>query len=252
MVVSAGWFSSREIPEFRQVMVPELIQRGYTVFAVTHGSQPRYTISDAVADVDRAVRYVRFHAKDFAIDPERIGITGASAGGHLSLMQGVAGRPGDPKAKAPVQRTSSRVQAVACFFPPTDFLNYGKEGKIELGGGLLGMGPFDFRELDPKTRAHVPITDAKRRLEIGRSISPVHCANKDAPPTLIVHGDADTLVPLQQSERFVARMKEVGAPVQLLVRPAAGHSWELPRRDMPTIGDWFDKHLRDSAREKTR
>ena len=79
--------------------------------------------------MNRAVRFIRYHAKDYTIDPDRIGITGGSAGGHLSLMQGTAGDAGDPKAKDPVDRTSSRVQAVACFFPPTDFLNWGEKGK---------------------------------------------------------------------------------------------------------------------------
>ena len=65
--------------------------------------------------------------------PSAIGITGSSAGGHLSLMQGTAGDKGDPKAKDPIDRVSSRVQAVACFYPPTDFLNYGKPGEIALG-----------------------------------------------------------------------------------------------------------------------
>jgi acetyl esterase/lipase len=121
MVISGGFFSSREsiIPGF----VRPLTERGYTVFAVLHGSQPRYTIPEIVQDINRAVRFIRYHAKNYGIDPERIGITGASAGGHLSLMLGTAGDTGNPNASDPVDRVSSRVQAVACFFPPTDFLN---------------------------------------------------------------------------------------------------------------------------------
>ena len=112
-------------------------KRGYTVFAVVHGSQPRYTIPEVVADMNRAVRFIRYHAERLKIDPDRIGITGGSAGGHLSLMQGTAGNRGQPDAKDPIDRTSSRVQAVACFFPPTDFLNYGKPGENALGRGIL-------------------------------------------------------------------------------------------------------------------
>ena len=134
-VVSGGWFSSHEAinPGF----VDELLKRGYTVFAVVHGSQPRFTIPEIVKDMNRAVRFIRYHAKDYHIDPDRIGITGASAGGHLSLMQGTAGDTGDKSAKDPIDQTSSRVQAVGCFFPPTDFLNYGKPGEIALGCGVL-------------------------------------------------------------------------------------------------------------------
>ena len=72
---------------------------------------------------------------DYSIDPDRIGITGGSAGGHLSLMQGTAGDKGNPAAQNPIDKTSSRVQAVACFFPPTDFLNYGKPGENAVGRG---------------------------------------------------------------------------------------------------------------------
>src|SRR5207244_4472254 len=102
--------------------------------------------------------------------PDRIGITGGSAGGHLSLMMGTSGNAGNPKAKDAVDRASSRVQAVACFYPPTDFLNYGEKGKIALGRGTLSnfKAPFDFHELDKKAGRFVPITDEERILAIGR------------------------------------------------------------------------------------
>ena len=115
----------------------ELLKRGYTVFAVVHGSQPKYTIPEILEDINRAVRFIRHHAKDYRVDPDRLGIAGASAGGHLSLMQGTSGDLGNKGAKDPIDRESSRVQAVACYFPPTDFLNYGKPGEITLGDGVL-------------------------------------------------------------------------------------------------------------------
>ena len=94
-----------------------LLDRGYTIFAVVHGSQPRYTVPEIIPDINRAVRFIRYHAKDYGIDPQRIGICGASAGGHLSLMIGTAGSKGKQDTSDPVDRESSRVQAVACFFP---------------------------------------------------------------------------------------------------------------------------------------
>ena len=107
-----------------------LLDRGYTVFAVVHGSQPRFTVPEIIQDMNRAVRFIRYHAKDYGIDKARIGISGAHRrAGHLSLMLGTAGSLGDPNAKDPVDRESSRVQAVACFFPPADLLNYGQAGK---------------------------------------------------------------------------------------------------------------------------
>jgi len=245
--VSGGWFSSHEA--IRPAAVAALLDRGYTVFAVVHGSQPRYTIPDAIADMNRAVRFIRFHAKQYGIDPDRIGVTGGSAGGHLSLMLGMAGDAGNPKAADPVDRTSSRVQAVACFFPPTDFLNYGSEGNVVLGDKVLSgfKAPFDFRELDPKTRSYVPITDRQRLLEIGRAISPYYHVTKDDPPTLIIHGDADKLVPIQQAERIIARLKEAGVPAELVVKKGQAHGWPNLAADMTTIADWFDKHLRRQA-----
>src|SRR4051794_13905682 len=153
-VVSGGWVSAHELaaPEFPFSPVNELVKRGYTVFAVVHGSQPKFTIPEILQDMHRAVRFIRAHAADYKIDPDRIGITGGSAGGHLSLMQGTAGDQGDPKARDPIDRASSRVQAVACFFPPTDFLNYGKPGENALGRGVLKdfHPPFAFQEFDAK------------------------------------------------------------------------------------------------------
>src|SRR5262249_407611 len=123
--VSGGWFSSHA--NINPVFVNEFTKRGYTVFAVVHGSQPKFTIPEILGDMHRAARVGRGSAKRWKIDPDRIGIYGLSAGGHLSLMQGTAGNAGNPKSKDPVEAISSRVQAVACFFPPTDFLNYGEK-----------------------------------------------------------------------------------------------------------------------------
>jgi acetyl esterase/lipase len=126
-VVSGGFFSSHEA--INSAFVQPLIDRGFTVFAVVHGSQPRYTVPEIIQDMNRAVRFIRHHAKNHGINPDRIGIYGGSAGGHLAMMLGTAGDKGDPNAKDPVDREWSRVQAVACFFPPADFLDFGKPGK---------------------------------------------------------------------------------------------------------------------------
>ena len=127
VVVSGGFVSSHSA--INPAFALPLLDRGYTVFTVVPGSQPRYTVPEIIGDMNRAVRFIRFHAKDYGIDPGRLGVCGASAGGHLSLMLATAGKTGDPAAKDPVDRESSRVQAVACFFPPTDMLNYGAPGK---------------------------------------------------------------------------------------------------------------------------
>ncbi len=248
-VVSGGWFSGHEGigPGF----VTPFVERGYTVFAVVHGSQPKFTIPEILQDMNRAVRFIRYHAKDYGIDPDHIGIYGGSAGGHLSLMQGVAGDKGSLLTADPVDRASSRVQAVACFFPPTDFLNYGKEGENAVGRGILENfhAPFAFHELDPKTKTFVLITDEAKITEIAKQISPVTHVTADDPPTLIFHGDADTLVPMQQSELIVKKLKDAGVEAKLVVKPGASHGWAGLDKDLSQFADWFDAHLKKSAAE---
>lgn len=243
-VVSGGWSSTHDLN--MTPFVGPLVDRGYTVFSVVHGSQPKFTIPEIAEDLNRAVRFIRYHAKDYAIDPDRIGIYGASAGGHLSLLQGTAGNAGNPEAKDPVNRTSSRVQAVACLYPPTDFLNYGKEGVNALGKGILEKfkAPFDFHEHDKNINKFVPIVDEAAILELGRKISPAHQVTPDDPPALIVHGDADALVPIQQSELIVAKLKQAGVDAKLIVKPGAKHGWPGQDQDLLRFADWFDQHLK--------
>jgi acetyl esterase/lipase len=241
-LISGGWHSDHR--SIRR-SYPEYLERGYTVFAVVHGSQPRFTIPEAVGDVQRAVRYIRAHAGDFHIDPERIGVTGGSAGGHLSLMLGTTGKDGNAEAMDPVERVSSRVQAVACFYPPSDFLNYGGKGKVALGSGTLEWlkSPFDFEEYDQIAKRFNRVLDEGRRRAIGKNISPIYHVSKQSAPTLIVHGDEDKIVPIQQAESMIARLKKAGVPAKLIVKHGKGHGWRDSNKDVPILVDWFDKYL---------
>ncbi len=251
LCVSGGWFSSHEA--ISPAFCGEPLKRGYTMFAVVHGSQPKFAIPEILLDMHRAVRYVRHHAKDYKIDPDHIGIMGGSAGGHLSLMQGTAGDQGDPKAKDEVDRESSRVQAVGCFFPPTDFLNYGKPGEIALGRGKLAFfrGAFDFQEWDEPTHHFVEITDEKKIEDIGKQISPITHVSKDDPPTLIIHGDADPLVPYQQAQIMIDKLKEAGVKAELVTKEGKGHGWPPAEMfaDTAKIADWFDANLKPPKKE---
>jgi acetyl esterase/lipase len=246
--VSGGWFSGPPGEQLNPIAVP-LLANGYTVFAVVHGSQPKYTIPEILEDMHRAARFVRFHAKKYGIDPDRIGMTGGSAGGHLSLMQGTAGTDGKLNAKDPIDRVSSRVQAVACLFPPTDFLNYGKPGEDAIGRGTLAnyAAAFDFREFDKEKKKFVTITDEAKIVEWGRKISPITHVSAKSAPTFIIHGDADLLVPIQQAETFLEKLKEAGVETKLVVKPAAAHGWgDLPK-DVEQFVGWFDAHLKKGA-----
>ena len=232
-LVSGGWFSAHE------AIYPEnyrpLLAHGYTVFAVVHGSQPKYIVTEIEPDIHRAVRFIRHNAAKYGVDPNRLGLTGGSAGGHLSLTMATQGCPGNPAAKDPVDRESSEVQCVACFFPPTDFLNYGKPGEDAVGVGVLK----DFKP------AFGPLADTPEgRQKLGREISPIYFIHSNMPPILIMHGDADKLVPIYQSQCFVKRCQEVGSPVKLTTREGKVHGWAGMDKDVEIFAEWFDQHLK--------
>ena len=234
-LVSGGFFSSHEA--INPGMLKPFLDRGYTVFAVVHGSQPKFAIPEIVQDIHRAVRFVRFSAARYGIQPHRLGITGASAGGHLSLTLGTQGGPGRPDAKDPIDRESSAVHAVACFFPPTDFLNYGTPGVDAVGVGILAAFKPAFGP-----QAETP----EGRRSLGQAISPINFVTSYLPPTLIIHGDADTLVPIQQAESFVKKAQAAGAKnVKLIVRAGKQHGWPEMGTDLNLLADWFDEHLCD-------
>lgn len=241
--VSGGWFSAKS--SINIGFFGEMLKRGYVVFAVVHGSQPKFTIPEVLEDMHKATRFIRSKAKDYSIDPDRIAIMGGSAGGHLSLMQGCAFKPANEKSKDPLDRISSKANAVGCFFPPTDFLNYGKEGVVQLGDGTLKgfWAPFDFHEPNKEKGGFSPISDPDRRKEIGKQISPVYHASKDSAPALIIHGDIDKLVPIQQAELMIAKLKEYKVPCELVTKKGGDHGWAGMEKDIVTIADWFDKHI---------
>ena len=121
-IVSGGWKSGHH--RVKAGFASPYIEEGYTVFAVVNGSQPRYKVRDIMGFMHRAVRFIRTNADRWKIDPDRLGVTGSSAGGHLALILTTRGGPGDPAAKDPVDRASSAVQAAGVFYPPTDYLNW--------------------------------------------------------------------------------------------------------------------------------
>jgi acetyl esterase/lipase len=233
-MVSGGWFSSHE--SINPAFLKPFLDRGYTVFAVVHGSQPKYIVTEITEDIHRSIRFIRHNAAHYGIAADHLGILGASAGGHLSLTMGVHGGPGPQDDKDPVNRESSAVQAVACFFPPTDFLNYGKPEEDAVGVGILASFKPAFGP-----RSDTP----EGRQSLGREISPIYHITTNLPPTLILHGDADTLVPIQQSQTFAAKAEALGAQVRLVVRAGEGHAvWKGFDKDLGLMADWFDQHLR--------
>jgi acetyl esterase/lipase len=232
-MVSGGFFSSHDAISAK--MYQPFLERGYAVFAVVHGSQPKFVVSEIEQDIHRAVRFIRHNASQYGVSPDHLGITGGSAGGHLSLTMGTQGGAGKPDSKDPVERESSAVQCVACFYPPTDFLNWGKPGE-----DAVGYGPTE--KFSPAFGARN--ATAESRQVLGKEISPIYYITSNMPPTLIIHGDSDKMVPLYQSEIFVKRCEQVKAPVRLIVREGKDHGWPGMEADMRVFADWFDQHLR--------
>ena len=243
-VVNMNFNSSPEL--ISQKAAEDALKRGYTVFAVVTSSQPRYTVLEMREDVNRAVRFVRHNAGRYGVDPDRIGISGASSGGLLALLVAIKPRPADPKARDVVDRVDSRVQAVACFFPATDYLNYGDRQIIDVTDCHPDhRAAHDFRAWSDEEKRFKPITDRDERRKIARELSPIYHITKESPPTLLIHGNKDPVVPFQQSESFVAKLKKAGVDAKLVPKEGAGHGWLTILSDscLPTMGDWFDDHL---------
>ena len=236
-IISGGWKSNHS-----QISDGGWPAAGYTTFVVVHGTQPRFQVEEIVADLNRAVRFIRANAASYGVDPQKLGVTGSSAGGHLSLMLATRGGAGDPNAADPVDRESSAVNAVACFYPPTDYLNWFADGDNAVGIGRLEAyaGAFGARAATPEGRE-----------KLGRELSPVYWVHKEQPPIYIVHGDADAQVSVTQADRFFKRCGETGAKCEVLIRQGAGHGgWQEMKDDTVRMREWFDLQLLGKQPEK--
>ena len=232
-VVSGAYHSDRgKIRDHAMAQIYTILcSRGYTVFAIRPGSRTRYTCLEMDGHVKTGIRYVKEHSTDHKIDPERLGITGASAGGHLATLAAVTPEEGTADAKAPLLRRSTNVKAAVVFFPPTDFLDWdGKPANFEVLGDLLFLGGTKGHSEDEiKSRAS--------------SISPARLVKGPVIPFLLIHGDSDPLVPLQQSQKMVEALKAAGGSAELIVKKGGGHPWLTISEEVMVLADWFDHHL---------
>ncbi len=232
-VVSGVWRSDRG--KIRDHTLAQLFNiycsHGYTVFAIRPGSRTRYTADEMAGHVKMGIRHVKQHAADYKVDPDRLGLTGASAGGHLALLAAITPEEGQTDARQPEQRHNTAVRAAAVFFPPTDFLDWnGKPADLERLGDLLFLG-------GPKGQSEDEIKERARK------ISPARLVTKPAIPFLLIHGDADPLVPLQQSQKMVEVLKAAGGSADLIVKPGGGHPWFTIPEEVEVMAKWFDKQL---------
>jgi len=247
-VVSGNWFSGYNGIELSTTSMEQYLNKGYTVFGVVHGANTRYAIPDIISDIKRAVRFIRYNALKFAIDADNIGITGGSSGGHLSLAVAMSNDSIQTQAIDPIDRVSSRVQAAAVYYPPTDLLNWGTTGQNLVNANqLLKMrkvwGPFNFKVWNDGLGYYEEVTDENERSQIGKESSPIYFVTPDDPPILILHGTADPTVPIQQSKTFVEKLKEAGIPHNLIIKEGAKHNPNDFKEESPEMSKWFDTYL---------
>lgn len=163
-----------------------------------------------VNDCMRAIQFVRTQASEWNIDPTRLGVTGGSAGGHLTLWIALHDDVADPESDDPVKKESSRVSCAVGFAGPTDWSLLGEiEHKHPAYRQLIGY--------EPGTPAEEMASEKMA------DVSPVSFASKDDPPILIVHGTADRVVPVEHAKRLQAALDEISADSELLIIEGGRH-----------------------------
>lgn len=217
-----------------------LAEAGYTVFNINHRAAPRFRFPAPVEDAQRAVRFIRYNAAKFGIDPERIGAMGGSSGAHLAGLLGVMDGDPDAAEPGPIGQVSYKVQAVVTRAGPLDL-------RKDPGAPLFGFRDNAAREGSVEQR-------------ILNEASPITYVTPDDPPFLLIHGDADPVVPYEWSERMLAALQGAGVEASLMTVPGGGHgprfestvivdgkrTRKLPDNPPDYIGamiEWFDKHL---------
>lgn len=228
-MVSGGWVSTYNPPQQAAERFKDLLDKGFTVIPVRHGSSPKYYIPEIVADVRRAVRFIRYNAKQWGVDPNRLGVFGGSAGGHLSLVLGTASDNGDPNAKEEFMKVSDRVASVVAYFPPVD-----------LRPITRGVNPPAPKDGKPE---RFPALNFEK--EKAPDYSPIMHVSPDDPPTLLIHGDKDDLVPISNSKIIYEAFQKNNVKTDFITIPGAGHGFrgEDAKRASAAMVAWFEETL---------
>lgn len=208
-----------------------LVEAGYTLFSINHRATPRFQYPAALEDAQRAVRFVRYHAEQFGIDPDRIGAIGGSSGGHLVSLLGLLSGGGELENESPINRMNARVQCVVTRAAPSSFVDdFGSHGAHAM---FLG--------------AAVRPDSAENSMEYQRALaaSPLTYVSPDAPPFLLIHGDADDVVSIAQSERMEEALRKAGAPVHLRRVPGGAHGPGImaDAEIVKEVVSWFERYL---------
>ena len=227
-MVSGGWISNYNPPQQTATRFKDLLDKGFTLIAVRHGGSPKYLIPEIVSDVRRAVRFIRYNAKQWGVDPNRLGVFGGSAGGHLALVLGTASDNGDPNAKEDFMKESDRVASVVAYFPPVDLRPLARGLNPERTGGTLDRFPaLNFEK------------------EKAPDYSPIIHVSPDDPPTLLIHGDKDNLVPVNNSKVIHEAFQKNNVKTQLIIIEGAEHGFrgEDAKRAGAAMASWFEQTL---------
>lgn len=232
-VISGAWSSSRsKIRDHERAQFFSILcGRGYTVFAIRPGSISKFTIAEMVDHLQQGVVWVKQHAEEYDINVQRIGLTGASAGGHLASLLAVKNLSSEVAGGAGV----ASVKAVAVFFPPTDLLEFGSQDASS--GELTSMAR---RVAFPNGAGDATDEQIRNKLI---EISPARLVTAEAPPFLLIHGTADEVVPLEQSQKLLAALHEHGVPAELILKEGGGHPWLTIHDEVAKLADWFDQQL---------
>lgn len=231
-MMSGGWYSSWGAPETRANQFADMLEAGFTMIPVYHGSAPLYKVPDAYSDVDMAVRHIKANADTYQIDSHRIGLTGGSAGGHLSLMVGLNSDSGKADARNPVMQQDNTVATIVAYFPPVDF----RSDQAEVQGIINEVEQDELMQRFPALdydEAMIPM------------MSPITHVDSNDPPVLLIHGDADPLVHVTHSHAMLATLKKFDVPSELIVISGGKHGFGGENAKIANTARlaWFEKHL---------
>jgi len=232
-----GWSGGNR--QMYRGQIQEAAQRGYVAATISYRlmkydeAKNETTTADPIfpaqiQDAKAAIRWVRANAKKCDVDPDRIGVTGTSAGGHLSLLVGLTDPASGLEGDSGNPDQSSRVQAVVNVFGPTDMVYCFEKS----------LAPWIVRLFMGGTPAEVG--------ERYKAASPITYVSKDDPPVLTLHGDQDGLVPVEQARVLDEKMKAAGASHTLIVFPGQGHGFEGEdgKKAVDATWEFFDRHLK--------
>ena len=217
------------------------LARGYVTASIEYRFSQKAPFPAQIQDCQAAIRFLRANAKKYSIDPERVGVGGASAGGHLSALVGTSGGKKTFPAVGGNEDQSDRVQAVCDIFGPTDFWTVIKQAEEDKN--VKNIFKWNTSGDPYHNLIAAKVGEDKEKCE---AVSPVKYVTKDNPPFLILHGDHDTLVPYAQSTQLQELLTKAGVEVTLQKLPGAGHGG--PQFNLPAIAKltnaFFDKHLK--------